>query len=843
VPFLLMSRCFHGFIGQVLLVALLSVGLGGDAYADPLQDAVLSQETRAQYQRLQEAYQSAVKEQRFENALELQKQILRYSPSSALARHTYTLATLYNNTAVKALREGRYEVALQRVRLAYFYYYPAWPQAFPKQGAIEQLAPVLQQNWVRIHQAMKLPALQESVVFEQAKTLMKRSGTSDFTPDMLKEATALYSLTLKYNRNHTAAAFGLLQNLSRLGYQENASLLAEKLAQPELLLLVKAQSAIERGRFQEAINLLDAPSAAQPDNTTLQSMLYTAWDKLRQSQPENALSYLNMGVVLQREKRYEEALSFYRQSISLLETQKRNPAYRVSVSDMLTPRLNMASCLLAMQRYPEAEQALTQMIAFADAVPEASRGAEVQEARLEAKRALADLYGTMKQRRKQFEVLIGLVTEGNQTLAIQRDAYRSDIEALYESILTLETPSEKLAVLRQLTPPESSFISKWPEALMGLAQAYETLKAYPEAHHVYTYITGIAPLSAELVFRQGLLALTMNDVTTAQTYLQQGQRQFPQNNTLWQTLNTRLAHYQQDAKQRQGWQALETKQWEEAIKLFEDLYKERQATQGQDTWRILWGLAQAESHLLTDNTATKARDAITPAVVLKHYQDAFDLAQKSYQQGKPAPLEPNTPDADTLADLAIEAGLFAQAHNQLWRAEQYYRQALSLRPKDIQLKTTLQDIKQRNIQTTKAQAITLYQAGKYPQAIQRLQEGLGRYPSTHDFYYLQGLAYTAMNQPQKAYEVLQKLQSVQPSRTFEQAEALYILGVACEALKKPSEALKAYQGYVQLIQKHPVHHALTQEEVQTLNYAKGRISVLNKPASVTPKMPVKPASR
>ncbi|MFM7469224.1 MAG: tetratricopeptide repeat protein [Vampirovibrionales bacterium] len=792
-------------------------------YTDPLSDAVMSQETRAQYQRLSEAYQSAIREQRLENALELQKQILRYSPSSALARHTHTLATLYNNTAVKALREKRYELALQRVRLAYFYYFPAWPQSAPKQGAVEQLAPVLQKNWEIIHQSMGLPPLQEKLVFQQAQALMQPVDQVPLTPDRLKEATALYSLTLKYNPKHTEAAFGLLQNLSRLGYRENATLLADRLAQPDLLLLVQAQSAIERGRYQEAVTLLDAPSATHPENASFQTMLYTAWDGVRRTQPENALSYLNMGVVRQRQHRYEEALSLYQQSLLFLERQKQNPAYRVSMADLLTPQLNMASCWLAMKRYPEAEKALKQMLTWAESTPPEARSVEVQDARLEAKRALADLYGTLHQTRQQFEMLLGLVAEGNQALAIQKEAYLSDLEALFETVQALPTRSEKLTVLQQLTPPDHLVLEKWPKALFRLASVYEQLKAYDEASGVYVWLEKLTPQDPNVLFHQGVLAVLTHHTETAQQRLQQGQTLYPQATILWEKLAQRIRLYESQALLQKGWEALDAQQWHQAVLAFEQAMTQKQTLQSEtQLWRILWGLAQAQSHLLQQETPPT--ESLSPSVVYKHYQDAFDLAQKQRQQANLLPPEA-VPTQEELADLAIEVGLFSQAQKQWWRAEQYYQKALVYRPNDTSLKRSLHDIKQQNIQLTKTQAIALYQAGKYPQAVQRLEEALARYPHTAEFYYLQGLSYTAMNQPQKAYQVLKQWQGLSPQPAVSQADAVYVFAVVCEQLKKLPEALKAYQQYSAFMQKRPASQ-YTKEEAETLRYAQARMKVL-----------------
>ena len=161
------------------------------------------------------------------------------------------------------------------------------------------------------------------------------------------------------------------------------------------------------------------------------------------------------------------------------------------------------------------------------------------------------------------------------------------------------------------------------------------------------------------------------------------------------------------------------------------------------------------------------------------------------------------------ADIPYYIATIYANEDDITNADTYIKMALSKNSNHSKAKELANYIAEKQSEGLLSDAVKLYEAQKYTEAIEIFDKVLKATPTNGNVYYYRALSYDAVNEPKKAIEDYKSVLKYTPETTI----AYYSIAVDYDAIENYQSAKEYYQKYVEK----------TEEENDYKTYAKTRI--------------------
>jgi tetratricopeptide (TPR) repeat protein len=349
-------RCF---LVLLLLLGVLATAPAGavaaNVYYDD-QDPRSDQEIQ-RYASLQQDAETAFNQGRISDAIGLYEQARQASRAVRLPEESQR--ALHNNLAAAYIRRANYlmttqkrpsQAALQDFQKAYFLLSYGLPEGLAQDDLIRANLKIAQQDLHIAYQNLGMPLKQAQPHLQQARQLRAQA---DF-----ERAAVAYGQALQADPKNIEAAHSLGDVFNLLGlfpqskryYAKAVALKGNPLKPEDADLLQRLATAEARtGQWEAAIESLNRAVALNPNHTASLRQLEQIWRREITQAPNNARAIANLAAVLQKQKRYNEALDAYK---AAEERARQDPTFDLETKIQL--RLNQGTLYQAVKDYPRA---------------------------------------------------------------------------------------------------------------------------------------------------------------------------------------------------------------------------------------------------------------------------------------------------------------------------------------------------------------------------------------------------------------------------------------------------------------------------------------------------------
>jgi tetratricopeptide (TPR) repeat protein len=275
-----------------------------------------------------------------------------------------TQSVVLNNLAAIYMRRGNFfhekmhqdAQSLSDYRKAYYYLDLAWPEGLEKKPLHANNLKIAKDN-------LKAGYANNGIDVNDAAVHMKL-GKELRLQGKFQEALVEYARAAELDTKSTDAlkAMGDLSNVlnmpdkSKKYYAKLVATQGNNVKDETLVNLASAQN--KSGQLNDAIQSLNKALEVNPNNTSALAQLETIWRTEIKYTPSSVLGHANLAGVLQKMKRYDEALQQYRAAETFADQDAKVPFETKKLI-----RLNLGTLFQEMKKYDMAENAYKTILA------------------------------------------------------------------------------------------------------------------------------------------------------------------------------------------------------------------------------------------------------------------------------------------------------------------------------------------------------------------------------------------------------------------------------------------------------------------------------------------------
>ncbi|MCR5266211.1 MAG: tetratricopeptide repeat protein [Cyanobacteria bacterium RUI128] len=461
--------------------------------------------------------------------------------------------------------------------------------------------------------------------------------------------------------------------------------------------------------------------------------------------PNNAELLADLGAIKQRQGKYEEAYSYYKQSLA-------KPARDEKTT--LNTQINIGTLLQAQENYDKAIETYKNILIL-------------KPNNYLVNLYLAQCYEARKETQKlaieQYRKLQLLKPENNEE-------YVNKIAELKKSSMTAE---DIYNYVRSYNNPEKSYV----DDLYNYAYEAHNKKDFPTAIKYYSLVKETDPSRESVYENLALCYAQQDDYKKSKEFLTEGLAKFPNNQSMAKMLKNINADIDAEIMDN-AYKAYNSQNYKKAIELYSSL------PESVDT---ILGIAGAYQGLKQEDKA------------LECYLKAFQLS-------------PNN------SDIAYSIGAIYANEQKYEEAKKYFQKSAQLNPSNTMAKEGVADMNDVLSQNNVLEAVKLFDAKKYDQALTLLDTAISQNAANPDAYFYRASIYDAQNKAQLAIDNYKK--SLEYNKN--QDVTYYLIAIDYENLNKPKDALGYYKKFLEVYKNDDEYS----------QYVKGRIPEIE--AELTP---------
>lgn len=590
---------------------------------------------------------------------------------------------------------------------------------------------------------------QNLAAIENNLKLLESSIKSSITPD----DRFSWAKNSRVNGEFAAAAFDYLQIASDSKYAEEANIAlgdiykifnkndkaieyyknaALKAPDNSDIHLKLARAYEQAGDYNSSLKEYDTALASSSESAEILSSLERIWQKKVDEFPKDAEAHANLGVVFQKQLRYNEALSEYQKAEALNPSNintKINIGTLYQEQKKYEQAINIYNGILSMQPYNVKvlvykAECLKALKKNEDAINAYKTALNVEPKNAQIK---AQLYELLKTEMSTEDVL-DFLYKNVQNSPMDAASYYEFAYELHKANKIDDAINFYLETIK--------LDNKKIDAYVNLSQAYRQKKNYKDAYDVIKKAKTIAPDNKQVLEQYKVVS-----------------QEYSANKYMAATNAYQSGNYQKAI---------------EAYKLIEPA-----------TADSLIGIAASYQAL------SNSKEAIN------YYKKAMELAPENEE----IPVY--------IASLYVNDGDDASA-------KIYIDAALGINPENKQAKELRQYLNTKTSQTLMQNAVDLYNAKQYSDAIQALDKLIASDSKNSTGYYYRALSYDALNNYEKAIQDYKSTLKYAPDMEI----AYYSMAVDYDALGNYKAAKENYIKYVDL----------SSEDNEYRQYAQARIN-------------------
>lgn len=681
--------------------------------------------------------QEAYTQGQLSRAIDLYKKALPMAPE-------ISQSAIYNNLAAVYMKRGNFNIskknpegALSDFRNADYYIDYGWPEGLERKAIYERNLKVAKENLAIAYHNMRISPSDEKMHLEMGKKLWSEAK--------FQEAIVEFAQVHEANPKdkESLRAMGTLFNVlsrpdkSKKYLQKLVALEGGAAGSQELSMLANAQN--KTGQVQDAVSTLNKALEANPDNSAALNQLETIWRDEVKFNPSNPTAHANLAWVLQKKKRYEEAMQQYNIADYLAN---RDPNTSFDVKKMI--RMNLGSLFQQVRRFDKALEAYNTIL-------------QVEPDNRQALYYKATLLRDM----------------GRHDEAMQ--AYYRLLSANTNDATSEEARRDLLALIMQNRDPErvtsglKFYAGKFDNNALiqsQVGEAFHKMKDFPDAVIYYQRAIQLNPKLASAYANLGAALQAEGKTDEALDAFKKAQRLDPKNDTV----NKYLASIQQTNESQQFQKAMALQDQGKHVEAIPYFVKALSLDPDNPDVMVAYGVSLQNTGKLPDAIA-QYKQAIAKSPSNGSYH--FYLATAYHQQ--------------QLYDKA--------------KAE--YEKTLSLEKdnQDVirQAREALSGIGQTETQSVLTSAVDAYNQKNYTKALTLVNKAIAASPQDATAYYYKALILSDENRPREAVQDYQLAVKYQPD--FK--DAYYGLGIALDKEKNPTAAKNAFQKFLDLSKNTP----------------------------------------